>query len=82
MKIYEIISENNSTYLAEIAVGEILELDGGDAFADVTSTVVSCGDGITPITVIKISNFTGNFVWVRAVATYTAGAINRVLFNH
>jgi hypothetical protein len=28
MKIYEIISENNSTYLAEIAVGEILELDG------------------------------------------------------
>lgn len=59
-----------------------INVDGGDAFADVTSTVVSCGDGITPITVIKISNFTGNFVWVRAVATYTAGAINRVLFNH
>lgn len=31
---------------------------------------------------VSIVNFTGNFVWVRAIATYTAGSINRVLFNH
>ena len=31
---------------------------------------------------ISVVNFTGNFVWIRAVATYTAGSINRVLFNH
>jgi len=27
-------------------------------------------------------NFTGNFVWVRAVATYTSGTIQSVLLNH
>lgn len=31
---------------------------------------------------VSIVNFTGNFVWIRAIATYTAGSINRVLFNH
>lgn len=28
------------------------------------------------------NNFTGNFVWVRAVVTYTAGNINRILLNY
>ena len=27
-------------------------------------------------------NFTGNFVWVRVVATYTSGTIQSVLLNH
>ena len=27
-------------------------------------------------------NFTGNFVWVRVVVTYTAGTIQSVLLNH
>ena len=27
-------------------------------------------------------NFTGNFVWVRVLANYTAGTINSVLLNH
>tara|TARA_R110000868_G_scaffold271382_1_gene530795 strand:- start:1699 stop:2061 length:363 start_codon:yes stop_codon:yes gene_type:complete len=27
-------------------------------------------------------NFTGNYVWVRAVLTYTAGTINSILLNH
>ena len=27
-------------------------------------------------------NFTGNFVWVRTVATYTSGTIQSVLLNH
>ncbi len=29
-----------------------------------------------------VTNFTGNFVWIRAVVTYTAGTINRVLLNY
>jgi len=34
-------------------------------------------------TSVKIYNFTGNFVWVRAIAdNWTAGTINRILFNH
>ena len=27
-------------------------------------------------------NFTGNFVWVRAVITYTSGTVQSVLLNH
>jgi hypothetical protein len=29
-----------------------------------------------------ITNFTGNYVWIRAVVTYTSGAINSILLNH
>ena len=29
-----------------------------------------------------VYNFTGNYVWVRAVATYVNGTINKVLMNH
>jgi hypothetical protein len=29
-----------------------------------------------------ITNFTGNYVWIRAVVTYTNGAINSILLNH
>ena len=29
-----------------------------------------------------VNNFTGNFVWIRAVVTYTAGTINRILVNY
>ena len=27
-------------------------------------------------------NFTGNFVWVRAVVTYTSGTVQSILLNH
>jgi len=40
------------------------------------------GDGTTPVTNTMYSNFSGNFVWVRAAITnFTAGTINRVLYN-
>ena len=40
------------------------------------------GDGSTPTTISTYSNFTGNFVWVRiAITNFTAGTINRVLYN-
>ena len=27
-------------------------------------------------------NFTGNFVWVRAVVTFTSGTVQSILLNH
>ena len=30
----------------------------------------------------KYANFTGNFVWVRAVVEYTGGTVNSILLNH
>jgi hypothetical protein len=30
----------------------------------------------------KIANFTGNYVWIRAVVTYTDGTINSINLNH
>lgn len=29
-----------------------------------------------------LKNFTGNYVWVRATATYTDGTVNSILLNH
>lgn len=47
---------------------------------DVADT--SIGDGVTPLTTSSFANFTGNFVWIRiAVTSFTAGTINRVLYN-
>ena len=30
----------------------------------------------------KIANFTGNYVWIRAVVEYTDGTINSIVLNH
>jgi len=40
------------------------------------------GDSVMPFTTSTFVNFSGNFVWVRAAITnFTAGTINRVLYN-
>lgn len=40
------------------------------------------GNGSTPQTASTFANFSGNFVWVRvAVTSFTAGFINKVLYN-
>ena len=45
-------------------------------------TVVN-GDGSTAITNGYITNFTGNYVWIRvAVTNFTSGTINTVLLGH
>ena len=41
-----------------------------------TATLTNNSDGSF------LYNFTGNYVWVRAVVTYTAGTINSILLNH
>jgi hypothetical protein len=37
---------------------------------------------LTSTNVAVLQNFTGNFVWLRCVVTYTAGTVNFVLLNH
>ena len=45
-------------------------------------TVVN-GDGSTAITQGYLTNFTGNYVWIRvAVTNFTAGTINTVVLGH
>lgn len=47
---------------------------------DIETTQV--GNSTTPTTISTYANFSGNFVWVRvAVTSFTAGTINRVLYN-
>jgi hypothetical protein len=44
--------------------------------------ITSLGDGINQVTTSIYNNYTGNFVWCRcAVTQFTAGIINRVLYN-
>ena len=51
-----------------------------DDWFDIVDSQV--GDGETPTTTSSFVNFNGNFVWIRvAVASFTAGTINRVLYN-
>lgn len=49
-------------------------------------TTASSANSIThsvATTSVKIYNFTGNFVWVRALVTnWTAGSVNRIMLNH
>ena len=45
-------------------------------------TVVN-GDGSTAITQGYLTNFTGNYVWIRiAVTNFTAGTINTIILGH
>ena len=45
-------------------------------------TVVN-GDGSTAITQGYLTNFTGNYVWIRvAVTNFTAGTINTLILGH
>ena len=36
----------------------------------------------TATTTSKITNFTGNYVWVRASVVYSGGTVNSILLNH
>jgi len=47
---------------------------------DITESQI--GNGVTPTSISTYANFSGNFVWVRvAITNFTAGTINRVLYN-
>jgi len=39
-------------------------------------------DGENRTTKSNITNFTGNYVWIRAKIVYSDGVVNRILLNH
>lgn len=39
-------------------------------------------DTIVDVTTSKIFNFSGNYVWVRAVVEYTDGTVNSLMLNY
>jgi hypothetical protein len=47
---------------------------------DVSDSVVE--NLLDPITEVRILNFAGNFVWVRAVVDFSAGSINKIILNY
>ena len=51
-----------------------------DWFTVYTNTYSTVND--EGITASKVTNFTGNYVWIRAVVTYTDGTINSIALNH
>jgi len=54
-----------------------LAVDPVDAdYFDIAGTEETSTDGGS------FKNFTGNFVWVRAVVTYTSGTVQSILLNH
>ena len=68
------------------------------SYAGLTGTITIQGTlAVTPIeadwfdvhaytaaqeTASKIASFTGNYVWLRAVVTYSDGTINSIILNH
>jgi len=38
--------------------------------------------GLPPVTTSNITNFTGNYVWIRAKIVYAEGTVNSILLNH
>jgi hypothetical protein len=46
---------------------------------DVDETMLDC---VSSTTISPIYNFTGNFVWVRAVVYYTTGTVNKITYNY
>jgi hypothetical protein len=63
-----------------------VELGTGSQSVDTTGLIAE--ENITEIeytdatTNNKVYNFTGNYVWVRAYVSYTAGTINSIMLNH
>jgi len=51
-----------------------------DWFTVYSTTYPTSGD--ESVTASKVTNFTGNYVWIRAVVTYTDGTINSIVLNH
>jgi len=53
-----------------------------DWFSLSSTELVSANDSSTYRTGSFLYNFTGNYVWVRAVVEYTDGTVNSISLNH
>jgi hypothetical protein len=75
------VSYQLTNFIGVINMQATLASDPTDAdWFDIPETII--GDGVAATTLSIYANYTGNFVWCRcAVTQFTAGIINRVLYN-
>ena len=69
-------------FIGTVAIEGTLAVDPIDAdwFTVYTQAYPVVADEGT--TESKIANFTGNYVWISAVVTYTDGTVNSIILNH
>lgn len=69
-------------FVGVVKIQATLVADPADTdWFDVTDT--DHGDGSTIVTANVFKNFTGNFVWIRAVVTeFSSGTIDKIHYNH
>ena len=74
---FHTVQYNVSGFNGTIKMQGTLATDPAETdYFDITGTDLGNSEGT------YFKNFTGNFVWVRVVVTYTAGTIQSVLLNH
>lgn len=69
-------------FVGNVKIQATLATDPADSdWFDVVDT--EHGDGSTIVTENVFKNFSGNFVWIRAVVSeFSAGTINKIHYNH
>ena len=79
---FHTVQYNITGFVGTVAIQATLATDPVDAdwFTVYTQTYPVVNDEGTTTSVI--TNFTGNYVWVRAVITYTDGTVNSISLNH
>jgi hypothetical protein len=69
-------------FIGTVAIQATLAVDPADAdWFTVYTQAYPVVDEIGTTTSV-ITNFTGNYVWIRAVITYTDGTVNSIRLNH
>ena len=79
---FHTVQYNITGFIGTIAIQATLAIDPVDAdwFTVYTQAYPVVNDEGTTTSVI--TNFTGNYVWIRSVVTYTDGTINSIELNH
>ena len=79
---FHTVQYNITGFIGTITIQATLAIDPVDAdwFTVYTQAYPVVNDEGTTTSVI--TNFTGNYVWIRSVVTYTDGTINSIELNH
>jgi hypothetical protein len=74
------VSYQTTNFIGNIKIQATLASTPGESdWFDVGETIQ---DNEVATTAANIYSFTGNFVWVRATLTYTAGTVNKISYNY
>ena len=70
------------SFIGTVAIQATLAVDPAEADWFTVYTQAYPVVNETGTTTSVITNFTGNYVWIRAVITYTDGTVNSIRLNH